>query len=251
MRVLIVEDDSALGHFLCQGLRLDGHEVSVAGDGEAGLNSVAALRPEVMILDLGLPRKDGLEVLMEMGERFRSTSVLVLTGRSEMEERVKCLEMGADDVVRKPFSFHELRARVKALGRRQSQFGTGVLRFGDLEMDRAGRRVTQAGRPVGLTVTEFSLLESLLERHGERVCSRTDLLREVWRMPQAEVEAGAGTNIVEVYINYLRKKLGGKPGPSVIRTVRGEGYRLEAPGIGLEAVRTRADRVAERWCVHA
>ena len=251
MRVLIVEDDSALGHFLCQGLRLDGHEVAVAGDGEAGLNSAAALRPEVMILDLGLPRKDGLEVLMEMGERFRSTSVLVLTGRSEMEERVKCLEMGADDVVRKPFSFHELRARVKALGRRQSQFGDRVLRVGDLEMDRAGRRVTQAGHPVVLTVTEFSLLEALLERHGERVCSRTELLREVWRMPQPEVEAGAGTNIVEVYINYLRKKLGAKPGPSVIRTVRGEGYRLEEPRIGLEAMRRKPDRASEGWCSHA
>src|SRR5580700_251495 len=110
MRVLIVEDDRALAHFLGQGLRLDGHEVAVAGDGEAGLSSAAEMRPELMILDLGLPRKDGLEVLAEMGQRFGSTSVLVLSGRAEREERVRCLEMGADDVVGKPFSFHELRA---------------------------------------------------------------------------------------------------------------------------------------------
>jgi len=110
--------------------------------------------------------------------------------------------------------------------------------------------VTQAGCPVELTVTEFSLLEALLGRHGERVCSRTELLREVWRMPQAEIAAGPGTNIVEVYINYLRKKLGTKPAGSVIRTVRGEGYRLEAPAIGLEAAETRAEGAAERWCAH-
>jgi len=105
MHVLIVEDDAALGHFLSHGLRLDGHEVSLATDGEAGLQSAGSLRPELMILDLGLPRKDGLEVLAEMNERYRSTSVIVLTGRAEMEERVRCLELGADDVVLKPFSF--------------------------------------------------------------------------------------------------------------------------------------------------
>ena len=233
MRVLIVEDDSALGHFLGQGLRLDGHEVELAADGEAALALTAQILPEVMVLDLGLPRMDGLEVLEEMGERFGSTSVLVLTARAGMEERVRCLELGADDVVLKPFSFHELRARLRAIGRRRSRPEDTVLRFGDLEMDRAERRVTQGGREVELTATEFSLLESLLRRRGERVCSRAELLREVWRSP-----LGMGTNIVEVYINYLRKKLGRGLGPgfgtmlasgqAVIRTVRGEGYLLSA-----------------------
>jgi DNA-binding response OmpR family regulator len=239
MRVLIVEDDSALGHFLGQGLKLDGYEVDLAADGEAALALTARMPPEVMVLDLGLPRMDGLEVLEEMGERFGATSVLVLTARAGMEERVRCLELGADDVVLKPFSFHELRARVRAIGRRRSRLEDTVLRFGDLEMDRAARRVTQAGREVELTATEFSLLESLLRRRGERVCSRTELLREVWRCPQ-----GMGTNIVEVYINYLRKKLGRglsrglgrgletmrESGQAVIRTVRGEGYLLSATG---------------------
>ena len=230
MHVLVAEDDSALGHFLDKELGLDGHEVTVVTNGEAALEAAAKLHPELMILDLGLPRKDGLEVLVEMRERFRSTSVLVLTGRAGMEERVRCLELGADDVVLKPFSFHELRARLNALGRRRGRSEATLLRFGDLEMDRAERRVTQAGREVELTATEFSLLESLLRRGGERACSRTELLQEVWRMP-----AGTGTNIVEVYINYLRKKLGRMPGTkqagsqSVIRTMRGQGYILGAP----------------------
>jgi len=243
VNVLIVEDDSALGHFLQQGLKLDGHDVAVVTDGEAALESVAKLRPELMILDLGLPRMDGIEVLAEMQEHFRSTSVLVLTGRAEMEERVKCLQLGADDVVLKPFSFHELRARLQALSRRRSQFEDPVLRFGDLEMDRTRRRVTQAGHEVDLTANEFSLLESLMRRRGERVCSRSELLREVWRMPfgagsNAARTSRMDTNIVEVYINYLRKKLGRNPGAtrtasggrsSVIQTVRGEGYLLNAP----------------------
>ncbi|HEV2619878.1 MAG TPA: response regulator transcription factor [Acidobacteriaceae bacterium] len=228
MHVLIVEDDTALGHFLGHGLKLDGHEVSVVGDGDAALAFAARVRPEVMILDLGLPEKDGMEVLAQVGERFKSTSVLVLTGRTEMEDRVKCLELGADDVVEKPFSFHELRARLKAMCRRRSRYEETVLHFGDLEMDRVERTVTQAGRAVELTATEFSLMESLLRRRGERVCSREDLLREVWHEP-----LGMGTNIVEVYINYLRKKLGhgaarGSGPGTIIRTVRGEGYVLHA-----------------------
>jgi DNA-binding response OmpR family regulator len=232
MHVLIVEDDPSLGQFLGRGLEMDGHEVVLATDGEAALASAEKLRPELMLLDLGLPQKDGIEVLAEMGERFRTTSVLVLTGRAGMEERVRCLELGADDVVLKPFSFYELRARLKAMGRRRGRLEETVLRFGDLEMDRTERTVRQAGREVELTATEFSLLESLLRRRGERVCSRTELMREVWRMPPE-----MGTNVVEVYINYLRKKLGQSLGTkatgveAVIRTVRGEGYLLAEQGV--------------------
>jgi len=231
MRVLVVDDDRALGHFLGEGLKMDGHEVEVVGDGEAALASAARTRPDLMILDLSLPRKDGVEVLAEMKKLFQSTSVLVLTARAELDERVRCLENGADDVVLKPFSFHELRARVKAVHRRRSE--DTLLQFGDLEMDRAQRRVTQAGREIELTATEFSLLESLLRRRGERVCSRAELLSEVWR-----TQGGLGTNIVEVYINYLRKKLsalsegaGFADNRCVIRTVRGKGYLLGKLGV--------------------
>ncbi len=243
MHVLIVEDDAALRHFLDEALKLDGHDVMVAGDGESALKSAEKVHPELMILDLGLPRMDGMEVLAAMQQQFSSTSVLVLTGRAEKEERVRCLELGADDVVLKPFSFHELRARLQALRRRRSQFEDPVLHFGDLEMDRVQRRVTQAGREVELTATEFCLLESLMRRRGKRVCSRGELLREVWKVPLAGGTISTETsrtesNIVEVYINYLRKKLGSCHGtpqgpgygpPSVIRTVRGEGYLLDGP----------------------
>jgi DNA-binding response OmpR family regulator len=207
MRVLIVEDDAALGLFLQKGLKLEGHEVTWVGDGEAALLHAAEHRPDLIVLDLSLPKKDGTEVLAEMRGRFDETAVLVLTGRSQVEERVNCLNLGADDCLLKPFSFHELTARCRALLRRRDQFADPVLRL------------------VELTVKEFSLLEFLLMRRGQ-CCSRSELLREVWQM-----SPDAGTNVVDVYVNYLRKKLGaasvdGDQGCPVIETVRGEGYRM-------------------------
>jgi DNA-binding response OmpR family regulator len=153
-----------------------------------------------------------------------------------MEVRVRCLDLGADDVVLKPFSFRELRARMKALCRRRRRSEDAVLRFGDVEMDRAEHRVMRSGCKMELTATEFSLLESLLRRQGERVCSRLELLREVWRAPEA-----MGTNVFEVYINYLRRKLGqtrlhGSGLECVIQTVRGEGYLLAGGGLARGAL---------------
>jgi DNA-binding response OmpR family regulator len=225
MRVLIVEDDAALGLFLQKGLKLEGHEVAWVGDGEAALVYVEEHRPDLIVLDLSLPRKDGTEVLAELGGRFDGTAVLVLTGRSQVEERVKCLNLGADDCLLKPFSFHELTARCRALLRRREQFADPVLRHGDVELNRMERRVTRSGRVVELTVKEFALLEFLLLRRG-RCCSRAELLREVWQMSPA-----AGTNVVDVYVNYLRKKLGAgssdaDAGYCGIETVRGEGYQM-------------------------
>lgn len=225
MRVLIVEDDASLGLFLQKGLKLEGHDVTWVADGEAALMHAEQERPDLIVLDLSLPRKDGTEVLAELGGRFDETSVLVLTGRSQVEERVKCLNLGADDCLLKPFSFHELTARCRALLRRREQFADPVLRHGDVELNRMERRVTRNGRLVELTVKEFALLEFLLMRRG-RCCSRTELLREVWQM-----SPDAGTNVVDVYINYLRKKLcaaspDSEEGSSVIETVRGEGYQM-------------------------
>jgi DNA-binding response OmpR family regulator len=225
MRVLIVEDDAALGLFLQKGLKLEGHDVTWVGDGEAALIHAEAERPDLIVLDLSLPRKDGTEVLAELSERFDEIAVLVLTGRSQVEERVKCLNLGADDCLLKPFSFHELTARCRALLRRREQFADPVLRHGDVELNRMDRRVRRSGRPVELTVKEFALLEFLLMRRG-RCCSRTELLREVWHM-----SPDAGTNVVDVYVNYLRKKLGAGGGDAetgycVIETVRGEGYQM-------------------------
>jgi DNA-binding response OmpR family regulator len=225
MRVLIVEDDAALGLFLQKGLKLEGHEVTWVGDGEAALIHAEEHRPDLIVLDLSLPRKDGTEVLAELSGRFDETAVLVLTGRSQVEERVKCLNLGADDCLLKPFSFHELTARCRALLRRREQYADPVLRHGDVELNRMERRVTRNGQVVDLTVKEFALLEFLLMRRG-RCCNRAELLREVWQM-----SPDAGTNVVDVYINYLRKKLGvasidEDSGHCVIETVRGEGYQM-------------------------
>ena len=223
MQVLVVEDDAALGLFLQKGLKLEGHDVVWVGDGEAGLRYAEEQRPDLMVLDLSMPRKDGIEVLEEMRGRFDDIAVLVLTGRSQVEERVKCLNLGADDCLLKPFSFHELTARCRALLRRHEQFADPVLRHGGVELNRMDRRVTQDGRPVELTVKEFSLLEFLMMRRGKS-CSRSELLKEVWQM-----SPDAGTNVVDVYVNYLRRKLaaasvGGVLTHSVIETIRGEGY---------------------------
>lgn len=225
MRVLIVEDDSSLGHFLQKRLLLEGHEVAWVGDGEAALEDAHQRQPDLMVLDLGLPRRDGTEVLDAMRRDHPQTAVLVLSGRSDMEERVRCLDMGADDFMLKPFSFHELLARCRALLRRRGSFSDPVLRFGGVEMDRMERRVTYEGVPVELTVREFGLLEFLMLRKGG-CCTRAELLNKVWHGTP-----NSGTNIVDVYITYLRRKFATaqpetKSSLSAIETVRGSGYRL-------------------------
>ena len=227
MRVLVVEDDKALGMFLQKGLGLAGHEVDLVGDGEAALQYAESRQPDLMVLDLGLPRVDGTEVLARIRERHRDVSVVVLTGRSNVEERIRCLKMGADDCVMKPFSFHELMARCTGILRRKEQHSDSMLHYGEVEMNRIERSVRRSGKDIELTAKEFSLLEFMLLRQGE-CCTRADLLREIWQMaPDAE------TNIVDVYVNYLRKKLAaagpdGKANAAVIETVRGAGYRLIA-----------------------
>jgi DNA-binding response OmpR family regulator len=225
MRVLIVEDDAALGVFLQKGMREAGYAVDLVGDGEAALLGMRQERPDLVILDLSLPKKDGTEVLVEMKGQLDRTAILVLTGRSDVEERVRCLNLGADDYLLKPFSFHELTARCRALLRRRETFADPVLRHGEVELNRIDHRVKHCGRPVELTVKEFALLEFLMLRGG-RCCKRAELLREVWQM-----SPDGGTNVVDLYINYLRKKFraaGCEEGTmsSVIETVRGEGYRM-------------------------
>ncbi len=231
MRVLIVEDDTSLGPFLQKGLKLEGHAVTLVADGEAALEHAATQRPDLMVLDLGLPKRDGVEVLAAMQGLYAGMAVIVLTGRAQVEERVRCLNLGADDILMKPFSLFELTARCRALLRRREQYADPVLRSGDVELNRMERKVTRSGQPIDLTVKEFSLLEYLLQRRG-RCCSRSELLQEVWQM-----SPDAGTNVVDVYVNYLRKKLASvhsnQSGPhvapeSVIETVRGEGYQIGA-----------------------
>jgi DNA-binding response OmpR family regulator len=235
MRMLIADDDRALGAFLARGLEQDGHEVTLTTDGQMAMDAAQRDMPEMAVLDLNLPEHDGTEVLEFMRSLTEDVPILILTARQEPETRLRCLEMGADDFMQKPFSFAELRARCKALARRSSP-GL-VLRHGDLEMNRVEHLVTRNGETVELTNKEFALLEYLMLHRGHPV-SRATLLESVWNM-----SPDAGTNVVDVYVNYLRRKLrdnlppeevagtaegaGGKTEtPPIIRTVRGMGYRI-------------------------
>ncbi len=225
MRVLVVEDDRVLGLFLQKGLIAEGHQVDWVGDGESALIKAESERPDLIVLDLGLPRLDGKEVLTEVKAKFAATSVLVLSGRSDVQERVACLDGGAEDYVLKPFSLHELIARCGVILRRKAHVAEAVLRHGELEINRVDRSVRRSGREIELTAKEYALLEFLMLRHGAS-CSRRELLQGVWHM-----STEATTNIVDVYVNYLRKKLAaahpdGAASSAVIETVRGTGYRL-------------------------
>lgn len=223
MRILIVEDDVSLGLFLQKGLKLEGHEVAWVGDGVAALEHADEHVVDLMVLDLGLPKMDGMGVLEKISERHSGTAVLVLTGRNIVEERVRCLDLGADDCVVKPFSFYELTARCKALLRRRARSSGSVLVYADLLVDRMERTVARDGQTVELTAKEFGLLEHLLERRGQ-CCSRGELLHEVF-----EMDGDAPTNVVDVYVNYVRRKLATldpELAISMIETIRGKGYRV-------------------------
>lgn len=225
MRVLVVEDDPALAVFLQKGLMLEGHHVDLVGDGRAALEAAAEQVPDLVVLDLSLPQCDGTEVLDQLRRDLPGSLVLVLTGRSDVQERVRCLDLGADDFVLKPFSFHELMARCRALLRRRERFADPTLRFGGVSLNRLDRSVLFEGARVELTAKEFALLEFLMRRRGA-CCSRAELLNEVWRSTTE-----AGTNVVDVYITYLRRKFAAAHPDqdrwaSPIETVRGLGYRM-------------------------
>jgi len=223
MRVLIVEDDQDLGPFLKKGVENEGHSTEWLLDSEAALEYAAENSPDLILLDLGIAGRDGLEVLTELRARGSDAAILVLTGRSDLQTRIQSLDTGADDCLLKPFSFLEFTARCRALLRRRWQGANSVLRHGELELQRIHHRVIYEGREINLTATEFSLLEYLMLHRGENV-SRSELLAHVWK-----TEDNNGTNIVDVYINYLRRKLESTEGGSdkdLIQTVRGVGYRI-------------------------
>ncbi len=223
MRFLVADDDPALGMFLTRGLEAEGHIVSLVNNGQAAVDAFLQETPDLTILDLNLPYKDGAEVLSLFRSVTDDVPILILTGRNDVETRVKCLDMGADDCLLKPFSLSELRARCRALLRRRRETNL-VLRQDDLEVNRVERTVSRAGVPVALTNKEFALLEYLLLNRG-RAVSRAVLLEQVWNM-----NAASSTNVVDVYVNYLRRKLVDYGENPLIHTVRGEGY-----GIGLYA----------------
>jgi DNA-binding response OmpR family regulator len=214
-RVLIAEDDPLIGSLLEKGLRAQSFTTFLVDDGEQALNLGLTDEFDLIILDMGLPEREGFQVLQELRARGKTLPVLVLTGRSE-RDAAACLEAGADDYMRKPFRFEELLARVKARLRGPGKEQPHVLVAGEVRMDLMTRRVTVGEMEVDLTAREFSLLETLL-RHIDQVLSREQLLSHVWGY-----SFDPTTNVVNVYVNSLRKKLGA----DVIETVRGVGYRL-------------------------
>jgi len=219
MRLLIAEDESALALFLKRAFEADAHIVYVAGDGASAVEAFRDRSPDLTILDLSLPVKDGEQVIDELRKADADLPILVLTARHEVEVRVRCLDRGADDFILKPFSLQELRARVRALLRRKREVRLS-LRAGDLELDRIDHVARRGGNPVPLTNREFLLLEHLMLNRGQAV-SRSELLDTVWNIDSAQT-----TNIVDVYVNYLRRKLQDIPPGSLIRTVRGQGYMI-------------------------
>ena len=219
MRLLIAEDDKALGLFLSRGLEVDGHHVHLTYDGAAAVEAFRQEMPDLTILDLNMPIKDGEQVLEEIRRMDADLPVLVLTARQEVDTRVRCLDLGADDLMIKPFSLHELRARCRALLCRKREARL-MLRAGDLELDRLDHTARRGGMSIILTNKEFALLEHLMLNRGQCV-TRVELLDSVWNLEPTQT-----TNIVDVYINYLRRKLKDPPPGQLIRTVRGQGYMV-------------------------
>jgi two-component system copper resistance phosphate regulon response regulator CusR len=222
MRVLIVEDEKRIQDFLSRGLESAGYAVDAAMDGNTGVEMVHATEYDLIILDLNLPDIDGLQVLQKIRNRKVSPPVLILSARDTVDDRVKGLELGADDYLVKPFAFVEMLARVRALLRR-GQPTPERLQVGDLQLDCIRRKVTRANDNIELAPKEFSILEYLMRNRG-RPLSRTMIVEHVWDMDYDGL-----TNIVDVYIRHLRSKIDDKYPIKMIHTVRGIGYMLDAP----------------------
>jgi DNA-binding response OmpR family regulator len=216
-RILIVEDEERIASFIEKGLRANGFTTTVAADGDQAIGLARSGEFDLLILDLGLPGRDGSEVLRELRERDRRTPVLILSARDSLIDKVEGLEAGADDYVTKPFRFEELLARVRVRLRDEHEPETTVLRVGSCSLDLKTRRLEVEGRSVELTAREFALAETFF-RHAGQVLSREQLLSNVWGY-----DHDPGSNVVDVYVGYLRKKIGEER----IATVRGMGYRLK------------------------
>jgi two-component system copper resistance phosphate regulon response regulator CusR len=220
MKILIAEDDEALGKFIRAGFESEHYAVDVIADGEQAKAAATDHEYDVVILDLNLPKLDGVSILRQLRMKKPSLPVLILTQRTRVEDRVQCLDTGADDYLAKPFSFSELSARVRALVRRSHLPSESVLEVGDLKLDRVQRLVERAGRRIELTAKEFSLLEYLMRNAG-RTVTRSMIIEQVWNLT-----FDTTTNVVDVYINYLRRKIDDGHSVKLIQTVRGVGYGM-------------------------
>jgi heavy metal response regulator len=225
MRILVVEDERKVASFIRQGLQEEGHAVEIAADGAAALELLEeAPAYDLVILDLMLPKRDGFEVLKTLRQQRSQTPVLVLTARDSVSDKVRGLDLGADDYLTKPFAFDEFLARVRALLRRGAGQRAPVFKLDDLSLDPATRQVTRNSRRIILTAREYALLEYFLRNVG-RVLTRPMIAQHVWGL-----DFDTESNIIDVYVGYLRRKIDGEGERRLLHTVRGAGYML-----GLEA----------------
>lgn len=222
MRLLVVEDEKKVAGFIKKGLEEEGYAVDLACDGETGLAMGLDGVHDLIILDIHLPKMDGLRVLQELRRKKLTTPVLLLTVRAAIEDKVLGLDTGADDYLTKPFAFQELLARVRALLRRGAATGSPILQVADLTMDPATRSVSRGGEKIELTAKEFALLDYFMRHHG-RVLTRTMIAEHVW-----DYDFDPMTNVIDVYVNYLRKKIDSGRDRKLLHTVRGAGYVMKA-----------------------
>ncbi|MBM4033281.1 MAG: response regulator transcription factor [Planctomycetes bacterium] len=222
MRLLLVEDESKVASFIKKGLEAEKYAVDVAADGEDGLHLGSSEDYDLVLLDILLPKLNGYEVLRMLRDRGIRTPVIMLTARSALDDRVKGLDLGADDYLVKPFAFEELLARVRALLRRRAASPSPILRVGQLVVDPVAHKATARGHALDLTAKEYSLLEYLM-RHEGAVCTRAMIAQHVW-----DINFDTYTNLIDVFINHLRKKLQVHGCERMIQTVRGAGYVLSA-----------------------
>jgi DNA-binding response OmpR family regulator len=222
MRILVVEDERRIAAFIKRGLEEEHYAVDVAYDGEEALDWVAVVDYDLIVLDVLLPKKDGIQVCSESRAQGNKVPILMLTARDAIEDRVQGLDSGADDYLVKPFAFQELLARIRALLRRSGEVKTTRLQVGDLVLDTLTHRATRGGRVIELTAREYALLEFLM-RHPDQVLSRTQISEHVW-----DYDFFSTSNVVDVYIRYLRRKIDKGFKVKLIKTVRGAGYKIEA-----------------------
>lgn len=223
MRILVIEDEAQLARQVSRALVRSGHVATMRHDGEEGLECALADPPDLVVLDLNLPKLDGLSVLNRLTQAGHNTRVLVLTARSEVEHRIKGLKAGADDYLTKPFSLDELLARVDALGRRgTTPTAADLLKVGDLHMDVQHRKVTRNSQAIALSPREFDVLQVLMQEPG-RVFSRTELCERIWQRDHAY-----DTRTVEIFITRLRKKIDASFAVPLIHTIRLVGYTVRA-----------------------